>query len=158
MTGEEVEDLIRRTEGRLCVRFYRRKDGTILTRNCPVGLQAVKEKVSRISTAIAAALPGFLAHLGLLLWIDRDRVETGVLPVLIDRRDQVNLYPTVTGMIVRNVPESEIETVRRSESFIRQRAILKVTPTYNGRGRVKGDVVVRIIISEGGYVIYVVSV
>jgi len=41
MTKEEAEDLIRRADGRLCVRFYQRSDGTILTKNCPVGLQAI---------------------------------------------------------------------------------------------------------------------
>jgi len=151
LAREEAEDLIRRTEGQLCVRFYRRKDGTILTRNCPVGLRAIKEKVSRISTAVAAVILSFFANLGLLWWIDRDRVETGVLSVLIGHRDQVYAH-AVTGMMVLYDPEPEIRIIR-SETFIRQRAILKVTPTYNGQGRQKGDVVVRIIISEGGYVI-----
>src|SRR5262245_4884267 len=43
MTTEEAEDLIRRAEGRLCVRYYRRSDGSILTKNCPVGLQAIRD-------------------------------------------------------------------------------------------------------------------
>jgi hypothetical protein len=37
MNAEEVADLIRSKEGKLCGRFYRRRDGTILTANCPVG-------------------------------------------------------------------------------------------------------------------------
>jgi hypothetical protein len=46
MPEREAQALVTRREGRLCVRFYRRKDGTILTQNCPVGLQAVMRKVS----------------------------------------------------------------------------------------------------------------
>src|SRR5215510_7741491 len=63
MTREEAEDFIRRVEGRLCVRFYRRSDGTILTKNCPVGLQRIKEKLLRIKTAIATTLLSFLGSM-----------------------------------------------------------------------------------------------
>jgi hypothetical protein len=37
MTHAEAEDLIREKEGKLCVRFYQRTDGTVLTADCPVG-------------------------------------------------------------------------------------------------------------------------
>ena len=40
MTAPEAADLLRRAEGRLCVRFYRRADGTVMTKDCPVGAQA----------------------------------------------------------------------------------------------------------------------
>ena len=32
LSKEEAEDLIRQKEGKLCVRFYRRRDGTVVTR------------------------------------------------------------------------------------------------------------------------------
>ena len=64
MSRTEAEDLIRRSEGRLCVRFYRRSDGTIITENCPVGLAAIKRKVSRIATAALSAILSFFAGLG----------------------------------------------------------------------------------------------
>src|SRR5215210_6176183 len=35
MTGEEIRELLVRSEGRLCARLYRRADGTLLTRDCP---------------------------------------------------------------------------------------------------------------------------
>src|ERR1044072_7537220 len=46
MSKQEAESLIASTEGRLCVRFYRRADGTILTDNCPVGLRAIRRRQS----------------------------------------------------------------------------------------------------------------
>lgn len=55
MTRTEAEQLIRSHEGRLCVRFYRRADGTILTKNCPVGLRATLRRVSRFGATILAA-------------------------------------------------------------------------------------------------------
>ena len=45
MTRPEAERLITATEGRLCARFYRRADGTILTQNCPTGLRALKRRL-----------------------------------------------------------------------------------------------------------------
>jgi len=56
MTHDEVSELIARTEGRLCARLYRRPDGTILTRDCPVGLRALRRRASRAVAAIIAAL------------------------------------------------------------------------------------------------------
>lgn len=37
MGREEAETLVQRHEGRLCIRFFRRADGTMLTQDCPVG-------------------------------------------------------------------------------------------------------------------------
>ena len=61
MTKAQAENLIVRTEGRLCVRFYRRTDGSILTQDCPVGLRALRQRMSRIRRAVAAGLLGFFA-------------------------------------------------------------------------------------------------
>jgi hypothetical protein len=55
MTRREAENLIRAHEGRLCVRFYRRADGTILTQNCPAGLKALARRISRIAAAVVTA-------------------------------------------------------------------------------------------------------
>lgn len=37
MSREEAESMIQGREGRLCVRFFRRADGTMLTQDCPIG-------------------------------------------------------------------------------------------------------------------------
>jgi hypothetical protein len=69
MSRSDAERLIAQVEGRLCVRYYRRADGTILTKNCPVGLRALKRRLSRIAGAsVSAALSfcaGILAATGL---------------------------------------------------------------------------------------------
>ena len=64
MSTLEAESLIARTEGRLCVRYYRRKDGSIITEDCPVGLRAFKQRVARIKRAVASLVLGSLAGLG----------------------------------------------------------------------------------------------
>ena len=71
MTRREAEALVANAEGRLCVRFYRRSDGTVITRNCPVGLRALKRRVSRIAGAALTAVLGFFAGVGLNLGINR---------------------------------------------------------------------------------------
>lgn len=65
MTRPEAEDLISRTEGRLCIRFFRRADGSIITQNCPVGFAAVRARLKRRATAILTALMTFAGGVGL---------------------------------------------------------------------------------------------
>lgn len=77
MTKREAEQLIASSEGRLCVRFYRRADGTILTENCPVGLRALKRRLSRTAGAVLSTILSFLAGLGLYTALDkREPVRT----------------------------------------------------------------------------------
>jgi hypothetical protein len=64
MTRDQAEHLIAANEGRLCVRFYRRNDGSIITRDCPVGLRAVRARVSYWTRASTAALLTFVAAMG----------------------------------------------------------------------------------------------
>jgi hypothetical protein len=42
MTREQAEELVQKNEGRLCVRFYRRPDGMVLTQPCSVAVRALK--------------------------------------------------------------------------------------------------------------------
>jgi len=166
MTVEEAEDLVRRADGRLCVRFYRRADGTILTRNCPVGLQAIREKLTSTRTQIIAATLSFLAYLGLLgayKFADREleRVNNSVLafhdsPDVKEatRLENPGRLIATTGILVAPTTLGNPSRPTRSESFIRARAIFKVIPLYHWTGSVRpqGDVVVRVIIDEDGSV------
>ena len=65
MKRREAESLITRTEGRLCVRFYRRADGSILTENCPIGLRAIKRKVTWAAQLVLGMLLSLISGLGL---------------------------------------------------------------------------------------------
>lgn len=56
LSHDDAIRLIHEKEGQLCVRFFRRADGTVLTRDCPVGLRAVRLKLARMwTTAVAMA-------------------------------------------------------------------------------------------------------
>ncbi len=56
LTRAEAESLVTRTEGRLCARFYRRADGTVLTKDCPTGLRAARRRAGRAAGAAFAAV------------------------------------------------------------------------------------------------------
>src|SRR5262245_22947223 len=56
MDRAEAESLIQRTEGRLCVRFDRRSDGTVMTRDCLAGVQAARRRLAWIVGLAAAGL------------------------------------------------------------------------------------------------------
>ena len=56
MSRTEAENLIREKEGNLCVRFYQRADGTIITDNCPVGLKLVRRPFKWLATGFAALM------------------------------------------------------------------------------------------------------
>jgi hypothetical protein len=60
MSREEAEAFISKAEGRTCVRFYRREDGTVLTRDCPVGLRAVRQRFVRSVAALAGMIAALL--------------------------------------------------------------------------------------------------
>lgn len=63
MTRDEAEALIVQKEGRLCVRYFQRKDGTILLKDCAIGV-AQKRKRRLVAAGAAALLTGggFVAH------------------------------------------------------------------------------------------------
>ncbi len=57
MSKTEAEEFLAlRTQGRLCVQFYRRADGTIITDNCPRGLRAMRDRGRKLMKSAAAFL------------------------------------------------------------------------------------------------------
>ena len=62
MSPRQAEALIRQKEGQLCVRLYRRRDGTVLTDNCPVGFRAARRwlvaRVGAVAAVFLAFFPG----------------------------------------------------------------------------------------------------
>ncbi len=56
LTRKQVGALIASTEGRFCARLYRRADGTVLTKDCPVGLRALRRRASKVAGAAVTAL------------------------------------------------------------------------------------------------------
>jgi len=67
MTAQEAERLVVHKEGRLCVRFFQREDGTVMTQDCPRGLAAVRRAARRVPLLIGGGVASmFLLLAGLL--------------------------------------------------------------------------------------------
>jgi hypothetical protein len=54
----EIRRVIANRQGRLCARWYRRTDGTMLTADCPVGFHARVRKASLVAGAALSAMMG----------------------------------------------------------------------------------------------------
>jgi hypothetical protein len=72
MSRPEAEALAAKTEGRRCVRFYVRADGTVLTDDCPVGLRLARKAMHWTLGSLAAGIAFLLALMGghALRWSD----------------------------------------------------------------------------------------
>ena len=84
LTPDELVDLIERTEGKFCGRLFARRDGTVLTNDCPVGLsaklaQARRKKFVAAGAAIAALCFTAGAAIMAASWAG---VEVGPQPML----------------------------------------------------------------------------
>lgn len=111
MAREEAEALIESKEGRLrvgcddgrlCIRYYRRTDGTIMTADCPVGRSAAARRVrimaSLVGASLALVIGGALAVLGLAR-----PTETGEYPLL-DREP----FRTLVGLFYPAPPPTRV--------------------------------------------------
>jgi hypothetical protein len=56
MSRTDAETLIAKTEGRICARLFRRTDGTVITKDCPVGLRAIRRRIARVAGAAFATI------------------------------------------------------------------------------------------------------
>ena len=62
MTRTEAEALIANYEGRICARLYRRFDGTVITKDCPEGLRAIRRRLAKVAGAVFAAIMSICAN------------------------------------------------------------------------------------------------
>jgi hypothetical protein len=78
MTRDDAEAMLRARNGELCVRYYQRADGTILTSDCDVGA-ARRTRTRRIAAVgVAASLAGAAIGLPPSHHLRADRVVEGV--------------------------------------------------------------------------------
>lgn len=61
MSKDEAERLISEREGRLCISYFQRPDGTILTRDCPKGLRGLAQRALGVGIWITAACVAFFS-------------------------------------------------------------------------------------------------
>jgi hypothetical protein len=126
MSRDEVRALVLQTEGRLCARLYRRTDGTLLTRDCPTGLRALRRRASRIAAALIASL------LALPAWAfggtscSKPRLKTSGSKVKIAIERVAAAQPAVFAGVVResDTPIPGVTITIRDETTKRQTVVL----------------------------------
>jgi hypothetical protein len=64
---DEAQRLIQEKEGNLCVRFYRRTDGTVMTADCPRGLQRLRFEYLKVKARAFAFSIAILSGAGALV-------------------------------------------------------------------------------------------
>jgi hypothetical protein len=90
MTREQALSLLRERERTPCVRFFRRRDGTILTADCPIGIRQIAGHAWGWTAMTWAALIAF--GLGLLGWaVGRPRATMGACGTSSNSRQGVTL-------------------------------------------------------------------
>lgn len=105
MSREEAEDLVSQREThRVCIRFYRRADGTMLTADCPLGARAIRRAVVRgwgiLVGSLAAALALFLG--GISFSTSERKKEGGVR--------QIEPFASLCAWLNPPVPEPDPES------------------------------------------------
>jgi hypothetical protein len=129
MSRQEAEDLITKTEGRLCVRFYQKADGSVLTQNCPVGLKKIKRRAALVAQFVVGMALSFVSGLGLYIY-HLGRKPAPLLHILNNR----SVFEPVMGDIM----VAPISEKKPQEPPVVGQAIIR--PEQNSRseeGRVK---------------------
>ncbi len=77
MTRKAAEQLVASREGRLCVRYYQRADGTVITRDCGGGLRRAMKRARMLTATVAGFLfAAALAPFG-IGWASKPQPQTG---------------------------------------------------------------------------------
>ena len=144
MTRTEAENLILNHEGRLCVRFYRREDGSVLTKDCPVGWQAIKRRISRTAAAFASLLFALLGGLGVVSafkQIDGFEVGRRFLPIFSPTPDRT-VMGNISSPISSPTPKSPEMPMMGAIAAPTPKSTPKATPKPQDREEWMGKAVI----------------
>jgi hypothetical protein len=110
MKRAEAEELLKKSEGKVCVRLWKRADGTVLTQDCPFAVK-VARRVKRVAIVAASALAAAIG-IGASLFRPRHDVVMGsVCPVRPTQplmgKPAMPRDPAEMGMLKRRDPEPD---------------------------------------------------
>ena len=119
LTASEVEELVIETQGRLCGKIYQRADGTILTKDCPVGLRTHRRRVAGFAGAVFAAVLGAVG----LTYAQKeepttvDAVKAGVVKTADTDTGSGRLAGVVSDPMGAVIPAAKIEVYRAGKKL-----------------------------------------
>ncbi len=79
MTRDEAEALVTNAEGRLCVRYYMRPDGSVITQDCPVGWAKIKQRTRLYATAVASLVMALFTGVLFVSLLSKQKATVGEL-------------------------------------------------------------------------------
>jgi hypothetical protein len=103
MTREDAEKLVTNAEGQLCIRFYRRPDGTIITQDCPVGWAKIKQRTRVYATAALSMLMALLTGLFFVSMFRKTSTTMGTMIAMPGRTRSPTPTPTMGDYTMGNV-------------------------------------------------------
>lgn len=110
MTREEAEQLVTNHEGRLCVRFYRRADGSVITADCPVGWAKFKQQTRATVTAAASLVMAlFTGVLVADLFSERKSATMGKIAPINHSMGEIPIQGNVAPQPPRRQPDTSLE-------------------------------------------------
>lgn len=124
MPDADIENIVARRDSRLCARFYQRSDGTMLTRNCPVGFRAV---VRRVATFAGAALATVLSV----------RPVLARTPIAKHAPALFQIQPAQTGLSLEVFDASGAGVPKARVSIVDEKTKLKVYGETDPKGRLR---------------------
>jgi hypothetical protein len=131
LTRKQAEKLIAETEGRLCAKLYRREDGTIITRDCPVGIRAIKRRVSNVANAALAAIVGIFAN-QTSVWAEDNHKDCKHYTARIIRLQRTQTPSLILGTVYtelkEGIPEAKV-------TIVNEETRREYTSVTNGEGK-----------------------
>lgn len=110
MTKSEVEDLITKREDRVCIRLYKRADGTVLTKDCPVGFRSYQKRVAHFAGATLATILGLFS---VSFAQKEDKKSVDASKVKIVRTHDQNQESVLSGVVTDSngaiIPKAELK-------------------------------------------------
>ena len=151
----EAEALIASTEGRLCARLFRRADGTVITKDCPVGLRALRRRVAKRTAAIFAAIVSLSGAAFGQGSSSKDKsagsVQTKITRTNVSDQTGTSLSVTVTDVVGAVIPDAKI-----SITNLRTNETIKAATNDEGRFEIStlAEGIYTIKIESPGFIAY----
>lgn len=108
MTRRDAENLLLNAEGRVCVRYFKRKDGTVITKDCPVGWKAIKRRVSKTAAAFASLIFAALGGIGITSFVTQTAGEDHTVGVVAVGEVKTEKEIELMGAMIYEEPEEPV--------------------------------------------------
>jgi len=119
MTSKEVENLITNREDRVCIRLYKRADGTVLTKDCPIGFRAYQKRAARFAGAALAAILG-LFSVSFGQKADKKTVDASKIKIIktINQNQESILSGVVRDVNGATIPAAKLKLYREGDKKV----------------------------------------